>query len=1124
MPRELKDDLLTLRLCCVVAVLFTCRMLSADQPVARLCEPWKSDYLGNDAAGKHVIGLWKFDDPKIEDASGRGHVGTLRGAKLSPGGRFGACLETFCGWPVEDKEHRLLVENRPDLSPQGPFTLELWLKPKPELNADYPQAFLLDKKYVAPTDYQLILGPPDPTDARTLQVALGFGADSEIWYARPAKFPPGVWRHVAFTYDGKGEGRFYLDGVPWGSKRVEGRRSIAAGTHPLSIGDRIGSRYGGFPGFIDQVRLSNIVLEFCSARVERISERACFVRMESPALLRFAVTNLARRPSASAEISISLNGLAEKTTKLTSLVPGKPVTVDYPVDTSLRPDAYRVLARLSVAGPEPYRSQEEFSLRIVPRQPPHRFPVLMWGVGSPDGVLKEMERLKQIGFNHVLGLTADNQKIWEAGKPIAADKPETVAQTKHMLDEALANDMTIVASLSPASTLFDQPEFQRVDRQGQPLKVKLHDVCGLIPRIQTFCYNVGASMAQTYGDFPAFGAAMLHTEVRDRAELCFHPRDQEAFRKASGIDVPPEARSHWGLPYRKIHGFPTDHVIPDDYPLYVFYRWYWKSGDGWNGLNTALHRGLKSTGRRDFWTYHDPAVRVASVYGSGGEADTLSQWTYSYPDPIRIAVATDELLAMAGGAATKQNVMKMTQIIWYRTGTAPIPKTPADVLPYRARWEQEQPEAPFITIAPMHLREAFWTKIARPIKGIMYHGWQSLVPTEPPSGYCFTHPETQHELARLVREVIRPLGPTLLQTPAAKSDVAFLESFASEMFAQRGTYGWSGSWLGDAYHVLLYAHLQPEIVFDETIATRGLDGFRVLVMTDCDVITQSMAERIKAFQARGGIIVGDDRITPAIRPDIHLTPYQRTGRPDKDKAALQAIAAELRRQLDGRYSRYVDCSNPEVIPYLRRHRQTDYIFLVNDRREFGQYVGQHGIVMENGLPSQAVVAIHRPAGFVYDLLGGRQLAARQQSGRLLIDSNLGPCDGRLWMLSPKAIDGVRIQAPAMIARGNRASCRIEVLDPDGRPLEAVVPLQVTIRDSESRSADLSGYYAAVNGTAEIPLDIAQNDPLGVWQIEVRELASSRTAVRSFRVPGPSPWPPASKPLPKELGNSVQPKG
>ncbi len=213
-----------------------------------------------------------------------------------------------------------------------------------------------------------------------------------------------------------------------------------------------------------------------------------------------------------------------------------------------------------------------------------------------------------------------------------------------------------------------------------------------------------------------------------------------------------------------------------------------------------------------------------------------------------------------------------------------------------------------------------------------------------------------------------------------------------------------------------------------------------------------------------------------------------------------------------------------MIPYLRRHGPTDYVFLVNDHREYGQYVGQHGIVMENGLPSRTVVAINRPSGFIYDLLSSRQAVARQDGGRLLLDVDLGPCDGRLYMVSPKAVDRVRIQAPAAIARGAKASCRIEVLDPEGRPLEAVVPLRVTIRDSEARAAELSGYYAAVDGKTEIPLDIASNDPMGTWQIEVRELASGRSAVHSFRVPGPNPWPPTRKPPSKELGNPVQPKG
>ena len=145
--------------------------------------------------------------------------------------------------------------------------------------------------------------------------------------------------------------------------------------------------------------------------------------------------------------------MAKQTTKLAALLPGRPAVVDYALDTSLRADAYQVVARVSVTGANGYQSREESTVRIVPRQPPHRFPVLMWGVGSPEGVLKEMGRLKEIGVNHVLGLGADDEKIWEAGRPTVAAKPETVAQTKHLLDEGLANDMTIVASLSPGRFL-----------------------------------------------------------------------------------------------------------------------------------------------------------------------------------------------------------------------------------------------------------------------------------------------------------------------------------------------------------------------------------------------------------------------------------------------------------------------------------------------------------------------------------------------------------------------------------------------------------------------------------------------------------------------------------------------
>ena len=814
-------------------------------------EPWNAEYAGQDAAGKHVLALWQFNARgENEDASVHGLRLELQGAKIAPEGRFGGCLESFAGWPVEDVRHRAWVKNDPRLSPAGAFTLEMWIRPKPEWK-DYPDCFLLDKKYVAHDDYQLILGPADASGRRVLRACLGFGADSVTWYARPARFEPLAWHHVAFTYDGAGTGSFFVDGVPHGKATFPGREQISPGKHGLSIGDRVGSLYHGFPGWIDQVRICDGAREFRRVKVERISPRTCFVRMEAGAVLRLAVTNLQTAPLAEATVSLQADGMERRQVKIDRLSPGGVSVVEYPLDTRLRPAIYTVVARLAAAGREPLETQETFEIRLVPRQVPGRFPVVMWGVYG--NVTDELPRLKAIGFIHALGQGAAYEAIWRAGSPTEPETPDRLADNQHMLDEALAADFSILASLSPGSWLRGKERFLRVDRQGKshPDK-KRADICGLFPEIGKFCGHVGASVGKAYGQFPAFAGALVHTEVRDQAYPCFHPHDLAAYRALAGTEIPPEAGGPGGVDYRKLPGFPASRVIPDDHPLYRYYRWYWKQGDGWNALNTAVDEGLKSAGGRRLWTFHDPAARVARVYGSGGRVDVLSQWTYSYPDPIRIGLATDELLALAAGAEAPQQVMKMTQIIWYRSQTAPQAKPGVDAPPPSA-WEQQQPDAPFITIAPLHLREAFWTKIARPIRGIMYHGWQSLVPCEPATGYCYTHPQTQHELARLIAQVIRPLGPTLLEIPAAPGDVAFLESFASEMFARRGTYGWGGGWAGDAYHVLQYAHLQPQIVLDETITRRGLDGYRVLVMCDCDVITQS----ISRHQRRAGRL--DDR-------------------------------------------------------------------------------------------------------------------------------------------------------------------------------------------------------------------------------------------------------------------------
>lgn len=1089
----------------------------AAESSVQLRESWNKPYAGEDSSGSHVLGLWTFDgEEPLRDQSKGGHHLTLQGAELSAPGKFGGALVSKPGWPVADTAHCARCPDAPGLSPPDAFTIEMWICPAAELAGDYPEAFLLDKKYVSDTDYQLVLSGPSNDGSRTLRACLGFGTHSANWHSDPIKLETGAWIHIAFNYDAQGTGSFYLNGVPWGSRQDTGCGPVTPGTRPLTIGDRNGSYYHGFPGLLDQIRICRGVLEFRSLAVQRISDRSCFIRMEQKAEQCFRVTNLCRDALPGAGVTIQLDGEKPAAQQIPALESGASFDLNYPIDTRLRPGDYALTLRLRADKPEPIDTTEKVDVRIVPRPLPMRMPVVMWG-----GIAGDLDRAKEIGFTHGLGVATDVGRIREAGGPTSPLDEERLKQTRAALDEALSKGMTLIAGLSPGASMRSKDEFRRVTRDG---KINpREDICGLFPELSKFCENVGISVANGFGDHPAFGAAMIHTEVRDHASPCFHEHDREAYRKAAGSEIPTEVGSPRGVAYDKLADFPKNRVIADDDPLLKYFQWYWKRGDGWNELNSALVRGLKTAGRTDFWTWHDPAVRVASVYGAGGDVDYLSQWTYSYPDPIRIGLATDELLAMAGGGPKGQQVMKMTQIIWYRSQTAPEPQPGKPAPVYLAAWEREQPDAPFITIAPMHLREAFWTKIARPIKGIMYHGWQSLVPVDSTGGYRFTHPETQHELKRLIDDVVEPLGPTLLSVPAVQSDVAFLESFSSEMFARRGTYGWCGGWAGDVYHALMYAKLQPQIVFDETILSRGLGGFRVLVMPDCDVLTKTAAEKINAFQKAGGLIVGDERTCPAVTPDVLLPVYARTGRADADKAALQQLAGELRKQLDSRYRRIVDTSSPEVIPYLRRYKNADYVFLINDRREYGDYVGHHGRVMENGLAEATGVKLARSGGYVYDLVRHCGISASQASGEVEFDLRLGPCDGALLMVSDRAIDQVKLAGPASVTRGSKATWVAEVVDEAGKPLSAIVPVQITVRDPAGRCAEFSGAYAAVDGRVDLTLDIAPNDAPGMWEIEAIDLASGRRTGAAMRVEGPKPWPPQPVDT-KGAANAVQPKG
>jgi hypothetical protein len=72
---------------------------------------------------------------------------------------------------------------------------------------------------------------------------------------------------------------------------------------------------------------------------------------------------------------------------------------------------------------------------------------------------------------------------------------------------------------------------------------------------------------------------------------------------------------------------------------------------------------------------------------------------------------------------------------------------------------------------------------------------------------------------------------------------------------------------------------------------------------------------------------------------------------------------------------------------------------VNDHREYGSYVGQHGLVMENGLPSKGVVSLKAESANVYELTGTQLHRAKARRGRR------DELAGRTWPLRWQDLHG-----------------------------------------------------------------------------------------------------------------------
>ena len=927
--------------------------------------------------------------------------------------------------------------------------------------------------------FMFFLQPRGKKDEYRLGAAFGFGNISAMAFSKNFELKTGKSCTVSMHFTALGKVIFYLNGKQLNTATVPSGVLTPGKVNPV-LGNRVGSNYAALGGRIKKLVIKkmpfnpvNIVPEQTKRRVFERGEKNCKIYMNLQNLSAGNLDNVILKIYSSSQLI--------KTRTIPRLAANSSLLLTRKIDSTLLPGDYQYRIEISQNGKQLAEAVADYT--IVPSYGDF-MPVILWGT------LYKPSKLREYGFTH---------QILHFFPPHGKFNAQSLKRIIPELDESLKNNLYSVGSLHAHYRFLRHNRHLRTDRNNKPYPRKNLEASH--PAVRKEFAAAAIDTASYIADHPAFDGCLINSEIRDASLPSFGSGvEPAAFKKFAGYSIPATISGKSPQPYQSNRNFPWDRVISGKTPELVFLRWFWLQGDGWNPLQTLLSQSLHKTlqgveHKKRFFTFYDPVTRTPPLWGSGGDVDMISQWTYTYPDPIRIGQTTDEVIAMSHGNP-RQKIASMTQAIWYRSQTAP----PNKKVKNPPAWLQEEPKANFISIAPDSLREALWIKISRRLDAIMYHGVGSLIERTDHWGYRFTNTQSREVLKELANNVIQPLGPVLKRIPERPLEVAILESFPGSLYAPKHfPMGWGKGWVADLHLALQWVHCQPGIIYDEHLLhNRHIDQLKVLFVPGLEVVTEEVLQKLNELRLRGVIIVGDEFTTPALMTDYRLQSIARqNNKPLETKVQLQKLGKEIVQVLQDRLPRRVTADNQDLIVRSRGCDRADYIFAVNDKRTFGDYVGQWRLVPEKGEPNSGIVTVHHPAAAAYDLVKHQPVVLKKQDRKCSFQVDLAPGSGKLILLLDRAINSIDLNMPERIKQGEKYTIKLQISDKNRQVIAACLPVEVTLTAANSVKLPGSGYYAAVNGSLIINEIMAPNAPAGKAKISVRCLASGKIAEKSF---------------------------
>ncbi|MFZ4395900.1 MAG: beta-galactosidase trimerization domain-containing protein [Kiritimatiellia bacterium] len=147
-----------------------------------------------------------------------------------------------------------------------------------------------------------------------------------------------------------------------------------------------------------------------------------------------------------------------------------------------------------------------------------------------------------------------------------------------------------------------------------------------------------------------------------------------------------------------------------------------------------------------------------------------------------------------------------------------------------------------------------------------------------------------------------------------------------------------------------------------------------------------------------------------------------------------------------------------------------------------------------------------PAGMsTYELFSQQPVDKPVAGGRVESVADLSFTPFRIFVSLPKPVAKLRVEAPASVPQGVGVVVKATPLDADGKPIDASVPVRMTLLDASGKvAAEACG---AAFPSCERRLAVPFDGQTGRWTLQVQELVSGRRAEVALEVKDAAAAPP-----------------